>query len=76
MLDELSEKGRNNELLAIALEIDRVASTDAYFLESNADLYGCFVYTALYVNSCFAYLKVDADFGCHEEASSPTLSRL
>ena len=53
MLDELSERKHDNPLLAVALEIDRIASTDEYFtsrdLKANADLYGCFVYTALYV---------------------------
>ena len=53
MLDELSEGKNDNPLLAVALEIDRIASTDEYFtsrnLKANADLYGCFVYTALYV---------------------------
>ncbi|KAI4196073.1 MAG: hypothetical protein LQ350_006804 [Teloschistes chrysophthalmus] len=80
MLDDLSQKGKNNRLLAIALEIDRVASTDAYFtsrnLKANADLYGCFVYTALSVNPRSVCLNVDADFGCDEEASSPASSRL
>ena len=40
-----------NALLAVAVEIDRIASQDVYFtsrnLKANADLYGCFVYTAL-----------------------------
>lgn len=53
MLDELSERENDNPLLAVALEIDRTASKDEYFtsrnLKANADLYGCFVYTALYV---------------------------
>lgn len=52
MLDELSENSKDNPLLAVALEIDRIASKDEYFtsrkLKANADLYGCFVYTALY----------------------------
>ena len=51
MLEEFSEESKNNPLLAIAMEIDREASTDEYFtsrnLKANADLYGCFVYTAL-----------------------------
>ncbi|KAL8703982.1 MAG: hypothetical protein Q9201_002852 [Fulgogasparrea decipioides] len=51
MLNEFEEESRNNTLLGIAIEIDRIASTDQYFtsrnLKANADLYGCFVYTAL-----------------------------
>ncbi|KAL8956700.1 MAG: hypothetical protein Q9193_005851, partial [Seirophora villosa] len=51
MLDEFEEESRGNPLLSIAMEIDRVASADEYFtsrnLKANADLYGCFVYTAL-----------------------------
>ncbi|MDI1487607.1 MAG: hypothetical protein OHK93_006877 [Ramalina farinacea] len=51
MLEEFSEESKSNPLLAIAMEIDREASTDEYFtsrnLKANADLYGCFVYTAL-----------------------------
>jgi citrate synthase len=38
-------------VLAIAMEIDRIAGVDEYFtsrnLQANADLYGSFVYTAL-----------------------------
>ena len=51
MLEEHQDTGRQNPLLSVALEIDRIASTDSYFtsrnLNANADLYGCFVYTAL-----------------------------
>ena len=51
MLDQLSEEVKENSLLAVALEIDKIASEDTYFttrnLKANADLYGCFVYTAL-----------------------------
>ena len=51
MFEEFSEESRSNALLAIAMEIDREASTDEYFtsrnLKANADLYGSFVYTAL-----------------------------
>ena len=43
----------SNPLLGIAMEIDRVASTDQYFitrdLHANADLYGVFIFIALYV---------------------------
>lgn len=53
ILDELSESEKDNPLLAVALEIDRIASNDEHFtsrnLKANADLYSCFVYTALYV---------------------------
>lgn len=52
-LNEYKNHGRENPLLAIALEIDRIASTDSYFtsrnLQANADLYGSFVHIALYV---------------------------
>lgn len=53
LLEEFSDKTKDNPLLAVALEVDRIASQDDYFtsrnLKANADLYGCFVYTALYV---------------------------
>jgi citrate synthase len=43
-----------NPLLQVATEIDRLANTDPYFVERelklNADFYGCFIYTALYVH--------------------------
>lgn len=49
--EELSEEVEKNKLLAVALEIDRVAARDQYFisrnLRANADLYGAFVYEAL-----------------------------
>ena len=52
LLDEFSDES-NDSFLAIALEIDRIASKDKYFtsrqLKANADLYGSFVYKALYV---------------------------
>lgn len=52
MLKELQEESKDEPLLAVAMEIDRIASNDDYFtsrkLKVNADLYGCFVYTALY----------------------------
>ena len=53
MMHELTLPGQVNPLLSVALEIDRIASQDEYFinrhLHVNADLYGCLVYTALYV---------------------------
>ena len=52
MLNEFYKKS-DDGFLAVALEIDRIASTDKYFtsrqLKANADLYGSFVYMALYV---------------------------
>ena len=55
LLDELAVDLEDDSMLAVALEIDRVASRDEYFtrrqLKANADLYGSFVYTALYVLS-------------------------
>ena len=51
MLDEFADETTHNPLFAVAMEIDRIASQDHYFtsrnLKANADLYGCFVYTAL-----------------------------
>ena len=65
MLDELSEGEKVNPLLAVALEIDKTASEDEYFtsrnLKANADLYGCFVYTALYVG--IGSRPTDVDLG-------------
>lgn len=59
LIAELSDFSKNNPLLAVALEIDRVASKDEYFisrnLKANADLYGSFVYTALYVSIHFSW---------------------
>ena len=51
LLDQLNAKG--NPLLAVAQEIDRLASQDEYFtkrgIQANADLYGVFFYIAEYV---------------------------
>ena len=53
MIDELYDKS-DDSFLAIALEIDRMASQDKYFtsrrLKANADLYLNFAYMALYVS--------------------------
>ena len=50
-LDGQEESSSSSPLLQIALEIDRVASSDSYFvsrgLRANADLYGALLYTAL-----------------------------
>ena len=51
MIHELSQNVEHNHLLLVAMQIDSIASQDEYFrtrqLNVNADLYGCFVYTAL-----------------------------
>ena len=51
MMDKLSGEMKDNPLLSIAIEIDKIASKDINFtsrnLKVNADLYGCFVYTSL-----------------------------
>ena len=51
LIEEYKEQVKSNPLLSVALEIDRVAGEDPYFtsrnLKANADLYGCFLYTAL-----------------------------
>ena len=51
MIAEKQELVDSNPLLRIAFEIDRIANEDPYFtsrnLKANADLYGCFLYTAL-----------------------------
>ncbi|KJX95889.1 hypothetical protein TI39_contig950g00014 [Zymoseptoria brevis] len=51
MIDEHMPKVKSNPLLRVALEVDRVGNEDDYFtsrnLKANADLYGCFLYTAL-----------------------------
>ena len=50
MIAEKRELIDKNPLLRVAMEIDRVANEDPYFtsrnLKANADLYGCFLYTA------------------------------
>lgn len=47
----LQELGADHPLLSVAMEIDRIASSDEYFvrrnLHANADLYGVFIYIAL-----------------------------
>jgi citrate synthase len=52
LLAELDAK--DDQLLAVAAEVNRLATTDPYFVErnlnANADLSGVFVYTAL----CFS----------------------
>ncbi|KAI0485176.1 citrate synthase [Xylariaceae sp. FL0804] len=51
LLDEHRADVERNALLRVAMEIDRVAEHDPYFvkrnLKANADLYGCFLYTAM-----------------------------
>jgi citrate synthase len=51
MIAEKQELVDKNPMLRIAMEIDRVANEDPYFvsrnLKANADLYGCFLYTAM-----------------------------
>ena len=51
MINDHMAQVKANPLLSVALEIDRVANQDEYFisrnLKANADLYGCFLYTAL-----------------------------
>ncbi|KAF1828253.1 citrate synthase [Decorospora gaudefroyi] len=51
LMEEHREAIAANPLLQIAVEIDRQANTDPYFVERklklNADFYGCFVYSAL-----------------------------
>jgi citrate synthase len=55
LIEELMEEHREavdaNPLLQVAMEIDKQANTDPYFvkrkLKLNADFYGCFIYTAL-----------------------------
>ncbi|PWY94484.1 citrate synthase [Aspergillus sclerotioniger CBS 115572] len=51
LMDEHRDEVQANPLLKVAMEIDRVAGEDPYFtsrnLKANADLYGCFLYTAL-----------------------------
>ena len=52
MIGQPAREVKSNTLLAVALKIDRLASEDEYYitrhLKANADLYGSFVYTALY----------------------------
>jgi citrate synthase len=51
MIQEHKDLVYGNDMLKIAMEVDRIASNDAYFtsrnLKANADLYGCFLYTAM-----------------------------
>lgn len=51
LMAEHQELVSANPMLKVAMEIDRVAGEDPYFtsrnLKANADLYGCFLYTAL-----------------------------
>ena len=51
MLDELQADVTDDNILSVAMEIDRVASTDEYFtsrkIKANADLFASFVYKAL-----------------------------
>lgn len=51
MIKEHQDLVDSNPLLQTAMEVDRIASTDEYFvsrgLKANADLYGCFLYTAM-----------------------------
>lgn len=51
LMDEHREAINANPILQIALEVDRLANTDPFFVERrlkmNADFYGCFIYVAL-----------------------------
>lgn len=51
MVEEHKDLVYSNPMLKIALEVDRIASTDPYFvsrnLKVNCDMYGCFLYTAM-----------------------------
>lgn len=51
ILDSLSEETASDEVLQVAFEVDRVASTDEYFtsrkLRPNADLFAAFTYQAM-----------------------------
>lgn len=51
MIQEHRDLVCSNPLLQIAMEVDRIASQDSYFLsrklKANADLYGCFLHTAM-----------------------------
>ncbi|TIA07797.1 citrate synthase [Aureobasidium pullulans] len=51
LIDEYKEDLNKNQFLRVAMEIDRIAEEDPYFtsrqLKCNADLYGCFLYSAL-----------------------------
>ena len=51
LIEEYKDEVEKNPFLKVAMEIDRVAGEDPYFtsrnLKANADLYGCFLYTAL-----------------------------
>lgn len=51
LIEEYRSDVEKNEFLRVAMEIDRIAEEDKYFtsrnLKANADLYGCFLYTAL-----------------------------
>ena len=53
MLNDFREETKNEPLISLGFEIEDVAFKDTYFfsrnLVANADMYGCFVYTALYV---------------------------
>jgi citrate synthase len=51
MVEEHRDRVYSNPMLKVAMEVDRIASTDPYFvsrnLKVNCDLYGCFLYTAM-----------------------------
>ena len=51
--EALRDSFRNDQLLAVAMEIERQASLDEHFqkkrIRPNVDLIGCFVFNALYV---------------------------
>ena len=51
LMEEHKEAIAADPLLQVAMEIDKQANTDPYFVERelklNADFYGCFIYTAL-----------------------------
>jgi citrate synthase len=66
LIQELMQQHRSavdvNPLLRIAIAVDKVANEDPYFVErglkANADLLGCFLYTAMYVSADSIHVSV------------------
>ena len=61
----LEELGADHPLINVAMEVDRVAGSDEWFLKrhvhANADLYGVFIYIALYVKKSSGCLLVSSE---------------
>jgi hypothetical protein len=65
ILDELHEEIAQDPVLKVAMELNRLASTDPYFvsrkLHANADLFASFAYKAMYRISFLIHMQKNSN---------------